>query len=86
MPQAITTKSLAATNTRPTRIRAMCEGGSVTLSWDHGQTDKGNHDLACISLLQKLNWGGTWVGGWINGRCVVYVRNDGNTITRTEAR
>jgi hypothetical protein len=76
MPQAITTKSLAATNTRPSRVKASVEAGSVTRSWDHSLDADGNHDAACVALLAKLGWGGAWARGWTDARTAVYVHID----------
>lgn len=33
--QAIKTKYLPATNTKPSRIKAECEAGSITISYDY---------------------------------------------------
>ena len=62
--QAITTKFLPATNHKPSRVKASCEAGSVTVSWwkeEKGISDQ--HSAAVKALCAKLKWGGTWYQG-----------------------
>ena len=68
--QAITTRILPATNTKPTRIKAFSASGiSVTVSADHS-----SHQGAVRALCQKLNWTGRMIGGGIgNGGDMVFV-------------
>jgi hypothetical protein len=71
--QAITTKYLPATNFRPSRIKASCPAGSVTLPYDYDEID-GGHYQAVTALIKKLGWHdyGTWYAGDMeNGK--VYV-------------
>lgn len=51
--QTITTKVIPCTNTRPTRIKATCDAGSVTLSYNYGGYE---HEHAVRMLCEKLNW------------------------------
>lgn len=74
--QAITTKYFGPTNFRGSRVKATCDAGSVTLSWDYGLNSDENHRAACEALIEKLGWGSDrypfrWVGGFTHdGRCV----------------
>jgi hypothetical protein len=70
--QAITTKFLGATNSRGSRIKATCEAGSITLSWEYALGVEGNHDAAARALIKKLGWYGNWAHGALSD-CVVYV-------------
>lgn len=58
--QAITTKYLPATNTKGSRIKASCEAGSVTVSFDHTGTIEQAHAKAAITLIAKLGWHGEY--------------------------
>lgn len=52
--QAIVTKRLPATNTRGSRIRAWCDRGSLTVSWDFGLESDKNHRAAAQALVDKF--------------------------------
>ena len=54
--QAITTKYLGPTNYRPSRIKARCQAGTHTVSWDYGISDDDNHRAAALTLMGKLGW------------------------------
>jgi len=56
MRQAILTRWLSMTDHRPTRIKATCAAGSVTLDWDDGLDISANHRAAACALLRKLDW------------------------------
>lgn len=71
--QAIETKFLGPTNTRGARVKAACEAGSVTMSWDYGLNTEGNHDAALEALVTKLGWFGVWARGWLPNVGNVYV-------------
>ena len=62
--QAIFTKILPATNTKPTRVKAYCPQGSATLNRNDALNHDGAHRAALIALLHKLNWP---VNGWVTG-------------------
>lgn len=54
--QAIQTRVIPATNTKPTRIKATCERGSLTLSWDSldgNRVEEKHHEVA-KKLAQKF--------------------------------
>lgn len=52
--QAIITKYLGATNTKGARVKASCQRGSITVSWDHAETSEKNHVLAACALVCKF--------------------------------
>lgn len=84
--QAIETKYLGPTNTRGARVKAACEAGSVTMSWDYGLNTEGNHDAALEALVTKLGWFGVWTrGGKADGTGNVYVRISKPDSMRTPA-
>lgn len=53
--QAIQTKYLGPTNTRGSRIKAICWLTSVTVSWDHSANTDENHAAAIDALVCILN-------------------------------
>ena len=59
--QAIVTKYLPATNTRGSRIKAMCEAHSITMSWPHDSNDP--HRDVALALVKKLGWTNDLVEG-----------------------
>lgn len=62
--QAITTKFIAATNTRGSRIKATAgQGQSITVGYDHSA--RCAHREAAIALIKKLDWSGDLV--WCEG-------------------
>ena len=73
--QSITTKFIPCTNTKPSRIKATCERGSIIVSYEHALNADENHINACKQLLAKFDtedvekWGqcmfseGRWHGG-----------------------
>lgn len=54
--QAIVTKYLGPTNLKGTRVKAACEAGQITVSWDHALNADENHDAAAHALAKKLGW------------------------------
>jgi hypothetical protein len=75
--QAIVTKFLGPTNHRGSRIKATAQAGAVTLGWDYGLSQDGNHRAAAIALANRFGWldhsdlseGGSLPAG--NGECYV---------------
>lgn len=61
--QAITVKYLAVTDTKPTRYKATCEGGSVTTSDPGFDRYEDNYCYACALLMSKMGWTGKMIGG-----------------------
>lgn len=60
--QAIQTKYLSATNTKPSRIKAWCQAGSLTISYPHEHDEANAHYSAAQALLVKLQWTGVNYG------------------------
>lgn len=54
--QAIRTRYHGPTNTRGSRISAKCEGGTLSVPYDHAENDYGNHRAACMALVERLGW------------------------------
>lgn len=54
--QAIKTKYLPVTNTKPSRIKASCEAGSITIPFYYDLPIVDLHRLAASKLIQKLKW------------------------------
>jgi hypothetical protein len=54
--QAIQTKILPQTYTKPTRIKARCDRGSITVSWDSilGTSPEEKHRAAVKRLIAKF--------------------------------
>lgn len=79
--QAIITKFIGPTNYRGSRIKAKCQAGSITVSYEHGLGTDDNHDAAAKALAEKLGWTGDGygklVGGGLpdgTGNCYVFVK------------
>lgn len=53
--QIIRTKFLPCTNIKPSRIKAWCERGSLTVSWDDAINPAENHAFAVRCLLEKFD-------------------------------
>ncbi len=87
--QAIVTKYLGPTNTRPSRIKATASAGSIIVSCDSGINQDANHAAAARALALKYGWHGRYVGGGMpEGNGNVYVcddpRRDGDGFTVEE--
>lgn len=64
--QAIITKFLPATDTRPSRVKATAQVGTLTLAWDHALDVTENHDAVAKALADTYGWldfGAKLVGG-----------------------
>ena len=79
--QCIKTRYVGPTNTKPGRIKASAERGSIVVPWAAGLSVDENHHAACLALIAKFRaedgyanngWGtGTeWVGGADTGEHV----------------
>lgn len=53
--QAIITKFIPPTNTRPSRYKAECERGSLTVSADHALNPEENHRAVCDALCARFD-------------------------------
>lgn len=81
MRQAITTKWLAPTNTKGSRIKATTGSGiGKTYDWDHGLSVECNHTQAALALAEDLGWDGVWVGGGANDSGFCYVNLPGRAV------
>lgn len=65
--QAITTKYFGPGNVRGSRVKAECEAGSITVSWDHSLNVEENHRVAAEALATKLGWTTEWYGNLVGG-------------------
>ena len=63
MYQAITTKYIAPSNVKGSRVKASAAAGSVTLHWDNALNTAENHLVAARKLAEKFKWHGEWYGG-----------------------
>lgn len=77
MAQAIVTKYLPPTNTKPGRIRATCAAKSITWEWADNLDTTANHREAIRALLLKLGWGGKWFMGCLPSGGYVAVNHGG---------
>ena len=76
--QAIVTKYLPSTNTRPSRIKATAAAGSLTIHIDHALNIEDNHAKAADLLARKFGWRGNWFMGGLPddaGYCFVCTDN-----------
>jgi len=74
--QTITTKYLGPTNTKGSRIKASCEGGSITVSLDYGVEIEQDYMKAAKALKDKMNWSGEMIGGHTKDGMVFVFVND----------
>ena len=58
--QTIFTKWLGPTNHKGSRVKAYCDAGQVTVSWEYGSSVEENHKHAARTLAEKLGWYGEW--------------------------
>ena len=73
--QAIKTRYCGPTDTKGSRIRASCDGGSLYVSYDHALDPEENHCAAVKALCDKLCWDAArFFGGSLDsGRYMVWV-------------
>lgn len=75
--QAIVTKYLGATVSRPPRIKATAVAGSIALEYDDGISADKNHIAAAKYFAEKFQWPGVWrAGGLPDGHSRVFVSHD----------
>ncbi|MCW2286875.1 hypothetical protein M2323_004688 [Rhodoblastus acidophilus] len=63
MLQAIVTKHIGPTNSKPARISVKAAAGRIMVPWNHGLSNEGNHTCAAMQLAVKLGWTGVYHGG-----------------------
>lgn len=66
--QAIVTKYLGPTETKPSRIKAMCDADSITLPAPDACEYEEAHRYVAEQLRDKLGWTGELVQGWLPAR------------------
>ena len=54
--KCITTKYIGPTNYKGSRIKAVCDGGSVTIPYDYSLNIDQLHDRAAKYLMEKMGW------------------------------
>lgn len=65
MLNAIQTRFLGPTNFRGSRVKAYCQGDSVTVEWRHELNSAENHKRALETLIKKMDWHDwLWAAGW----------------------
>lgn len=64
MRQAIVTKYLGPTNFRGSRVKAVCDAETITISWDDALNPEDNHRVAANQLANSLGWIGPTMPGW----------------------
>jgi hypothetical protein len=75
--QAIQTKYLGHTETRPDRIKATASAGSITVAWEWALNTEANHLAAARALQARFNWtfelasGVLADGSWVHVQCPV---------------
>lgn len=79
MRQAITTKYIGPSNTRPARISVKSASGHrIIATWDDNVNETQNHAIAAEILIRKLGWYGEWFAGGL-GKGNVYVMREFNS-------
>lgn len=62
--QAIVTRYLPQTSTRPRRIVAEANAGKIVVRWDSSlHNDDDQHRAAMQALVDKKGWRGEWIMG-----------------------
>ena len=64
--EAITVKYLAATDTKPARLKATCNSfkGSAVIPFPHELSGLAAYSRAAEALCHSFNWHGPLAGGW----------------------
>lgn len=65
--QAILVKFIGPTNTRPSRYKASCAAGSLTLSSDHGLNPQDNAARVAVALCKRYGWIKPYYGDLVCG-------------------
>ena len=78
--QAIQVKYLPSTNTKGSRIKAVCAAGSITISYPHELSGQAVYRAAAELLADKLNWNtgnyGAMLGGCLPDGSYCFVFNN----------
>ena len=62
---AIVVKFMGPTNYRPSRYKATCQAGSLTLSADYSKDATENAIAAAMALAKKVDWQGIYHLGYL---------------------
>lgn len=83
--QAITTKYLGPTNTKPSRIVGRAGGVCVTMSPSDStrMLHEDIHSACAKAVAEKLGWSGHWVGCWVKPIGWIWISVEGNGDTFT---
>ena len=54
--QAIRTRYLGSTDTKPARMSAECEEKRIVISYEDGNSLDKNHACACRALVHAIGW------------------------------
>lgn len=84
--QAIITKYVGPTDTKPGRIIAKCAAARHVHNWDYALSVDQNHDAAAKALAEKLEWFGEWNRGGMpdsSGNAYVCVARGGYEVETT---
>lgn len=82
--QAIQVKYLAPTNTKGSRFKAFCSGGSITRSRDYELEVNDNMANVAWELANKLGWSGEFRGGTLPNGDMVWVMGNENYFIATQ--
>jgi hypothetical protein len=61
--QAIETRYAGPTNSRGSRIIVTAQAGRLIVPWDDALDVNENHAVAAQMFIDRMGWGGNWVGG-----------------------
>jgi hypothetical protein len=64
--QAIRTRYHGPSNVKGSRIAAKCEGGALSMPYNHSLTLQANHAEAARQLAERLGWVGVYHGGYFD--------------------
>lgn len=71
--QAIRTRFLGPTNTRPARMVAECQARRIVVPYDHATSVPENHRFAARQLILRQEWAGEWIAGDLPDGSTVWV-------------
>ena len=74
--QTIQTKYLPATNYKPARVKATCQGGSVTISREYALNVDQDYVRVAKLLKDKMKWTGDMIGGHTDQGMVFVFKED----------
>ena len=79
--QSIVVKYIGPTNSRGSRMKAISQAGSITISYDYSLSSDELHWKAAKALIEKLRWdekngykNNEWAMGWLPDGSSVFTR------------